>query len=89
MSASLGPTQSELTLVKDEGRYGDNGNASPLCGKQVEIINTDNGKSVVVTIKDDCPTCKNYNSIDLSVAAFKKLDSLDKGQVPIKWRFLS
>ncbi len=92
MSASLGPTQSELTLVKDQHRYGDSGNASPLCGKQVEIISTSTdgtSKSVVVTIKDDCPTCMNWNSIDLSVAAFKKLATLDIGEVTIKWRFLS
>jgi len=82
-------TDYELLAAIDQGRYGNSGNASPLCGKQVEIINIQNGKSVVVPIKDDCPTCKNYNSIDLSVAAFEKLATKDKGEVDIKWRFLS
>ncbi|KAF8421878.1 hypothetical protein L210DRAFT_3423925, partial [Boletus edulis BED1] len=43
-----------------------------LCGRQVQITNTDNGNTVTVTIADDCPTCDNSNSIDLSVAAFQR-----------------
>ena len=89
MSASLRSTQSELTPVKDQDRYGNSGGASPLCGKQVEIINTDNGKSVIVTIADDCPTCLNSNSIDLSTGAFNQIGDESTGQLPIKWRFLS
>ena len=89
MSEFLEPTQSELTPVKDQQRYGNSGNSSPLCGKKVEIINTDNGQSVVVTIADDCPTCNNGNSIDLSTGAFQQLAAFSKGEVPIKWRFVS
>jgi rare lipoprotein A (peptidoglycan hydrolase) len=55
----------------------------------VEIINTNNGQSVVVTIADDCPTCNNGNSIDLSTGAFKQLAAFSEGEVPIKWRFAS
>ena len=78
----------KLTPVKDQDRYGDAGNASPLCGKQVEIIDIANGNSVTVTIADDCPTCDNSNSIDLSKGAFQHLDNLSVGQVAIKWRFI-
>ena len=89
VSPSLKPTQSKLTSVKDERRYGNSGGASPLCGKKVEIINTKNGKSVVVIVADDCPTCTNSNSIDLSTGAFNQIATPEEGQVPIKWRFVS
>lgn len=66
----------------DQSRYGNSGNASPLCGQQVQITNQINGNTVVVTIADDCPTCQNSNSIDLSVAAFQALDDLSVGDLP-------
>lgn len=52
------------------------------CGQQVQITNTQTGKSVVVTVADECPTCDNADSIDLSVAAFQQLASLDQGTFP-------
>lgn len=78
----------DLIAAMDERRYGNSGGASPLCGKKVEITNTDNGKTVVVIVADDCPTCTNSNSIDLSTGAFKQIASFDQGLVPIKWRFV-
>ncbi|TCD64649.1 hypothetical protein EIP91_003809 [Steccherinum ochraceum] len=77
-----------LIAAMDKDRYGYDGNASPLCGKQVEITNTKNGKKVTVTVADDCPTCNNGNSIDLSVGAFTQIATKDDGEVPISWRFL-
>jgi rare lipoprotein A (peptidoglycan hydrolase) len=65
----------------DQDRYGSSGNKSPLCGKKVHIVNKSNGKSVVVTIADDCPTCKNGNSIDLSEGAFKQIATEAQGEV--------
>jgi expansin (peptidoglycan-binding protein) len=78
----------KLTLVKDQARYGDSGGRSPLCGQQVQITNEDNGKSVTVTIADDCPTCANANSIDLSVAAFDALANPVQGVINIRWHFV-
>ncbi|KAF8328892.1 barwin-like endoglucanase, partial [Cantharellus anzutake] len=72
----------------DHHRYGDAGVKSPLCGRRVKIVDTDNGHSVTVTIADDCPTCSNKNSIDLSQGAFQQLAKLDIGQLPIKWMFV-
>jgi expansin (peptidoglycan-binding protein) len=89
VSASSGPTQSELTLVKDSLRYGYSGDVSSLCGKRVEIINLQNYKSVNVTVADDCPTCDNENSIDMSHGAFTVIADPNLGNIPIKWRFLS
>ena len=66
----------------DQALFGTLGPASPLCGDQVQITNLDNGKMVTVTVADDCPTCTNANSIDLSVAAFEALDDLSVGIFP-------
>lgn len=81
-------SDNDLIAAIDEQRYGNSGLKSSLCGKQVEITNPANGKSVVVTIADDCPTCKNGDSIDLSVAAFKKIATEEEGMVKINWHFL-
>jgi expansin (peptidoglycan-binding protein) len=75
-------SDSDFICAIDQARYGDSGNTSPLCGQQVQITNTDNGKTVTVTIADDCPTCDNSNSIDLSVGAFEAIGDLSTGLLP-------
>ncbi|TDL14867.1 hypothetical protein BD410DRAFT_832919 [Rickenella mellea] len=55
---------------------------SVLCGRQVVITNTNNNKKVTVTIQDECPTCDNENSIDLSQGAFEMIANLSEGEVP-------
>jgi rare lipoprotein A (peptidoglycan hydrolase) len=77
-----------LVAAMDSRTYGNTSRKSPLCGKKVEITNTKNHKKVVVTVADACPTCKNKNSIDLSVHAFKTIATETEGEVPITWRFL-
>jgi len=72
----------------DQERYGNSGDKSSLCGKQVQITNPSNNKSVTVTIADDCPTCQNGNSIDLSFAAFLEIATEAEGLVDIVWKFL-
>ncbi|KAN0077080.1 RlpA-like double-psi beta-barrel-containing domain containing protein, partial [Tylopilus felleus] len=61
-----------------------------LCGQQVQITNTVSGQSITVTVADECPTCDNSNSIDLSVGAFSALsgNDLSEGVVDIVWSFL-
>merc|ERR1711939_949017 len=61
---------------------------SPDCGRTVKITNTDNGKTVLAKVADACPTCKNYNSLDLSVGAFEAIGHRDTGVLPIKWHFV-
>lgn len=78
----------DMIAAIDGDRYGDLGARSSLCGKQVSITNTKNGKSVTVTIADACPTCDNSNSIDLSSGAFQQIATLDEGIVPIAWKFV-
>ncbi|THH20685.1 hypothetical protein EW146_g737 [Bondarzewia mesenterica] len=72
----------------DQARYGNSGATSELCGKQVQITNTANQKTVTVTIADDCPTCNNGNSIDLSKGAFLAIAEESTGIVDIAWKFV-
>jgi expansin (peptidoglycan-binding protein) len=81
-------SDSDLIAAMDQTRYGNSGEVSALCGQQVEITNTQNGKTVTVTIADDCPTCENANSIDLSVGAFTQIATEEQGEVPITWKLL-
>ncbi|TFY76322.1 hypothetical protein EWM64_g7691, partial [Hericium alpestre] len=77
----------DLIVAIDQDRYGSSGNSSPLCGKQVKITNTQNKKTVTATVADDCPTCKNSNSIDLSKGTFIEIADFATGMVPIEWEF--
>jgi expansin (peptidoglycan-binding protein) len=65
----------------DQARYGDSGKKSSLCGKKIQVVNTKTNKSVTVTIEDDCPTCRDKNSVDLSSAAFKQIGTVEEGEV--------
>lgn len=80
-------SDNDMIAAIDGDRYGNLSVQSGLCGKRVTLTNTNNGKSVTVTIADACPTCDNSNSIDLSVGAFKQIATLDEGIVPISWSF--
>ena len=68
------------SIVLDSAIYGSGG----YCGQQVQITNLNNGQTVTVTVADECPTCDNAESIDLSVAAFQALDDLSVGTFPSK-----
>jgi len=61
-----------------------------ICGKSVFITNTQTGQSITVVVADECPTCKNANSIDLSHTAFGALtdSNFNEGVAPIKWNFI-
>ena len=63
------------------------GEESNLCGRYVNIQNTDNGKTVTAVIADVCPTCDTGNSLDLSTGAFNQIASESDGEVPISWSF--
>ena len=57
-------------------------------GTYVRVINLENGKSVVVRINDRGPFVKN-RIIDLSYAAAKKIDMIDKGTARVKLQIIS
>lgn len=74
--------------VSSSSYWTDYSQKSPYCGRWVDIVNTDNGKTVSAKIADVCPTCPgNGESIDLSIGAFQALGTLDEGMLNIKWRF--
>jgi rare lipoprotein A len=54
-------------------------------GTQVIVTNINNGKVVMVIINDRAPYVKG-RIIDLTQAAFSKIDSLDKGIAVVKIR---
>ncbi|GAA5913583.1 RlpA-like double-psi beta-barrel domain-containing protein [Sporobolomyces salmoneus] len=76
---------SAYIVALDYRLYGDMGKKSKYCGKSLTITNTDNGKSVVATVADACPTCSTQKSLDLSTAAFGAIGDYDTGILPIKW----
>lgn len=80
-------SDSDFIAAIDQSRYGNPGEVSSLCGQQVVITNTKTQATVTVTIEDDCPTCKNGNSIDLSVGAFTQIGTQEEGEVDIVWHF--
>jgi rare lipoprotein A len=57
-------------------------------GTQVIVTNINNGKTVTVTINDRGPYVKG-RIIDLTQAAFSKIDSLDKGIAVVKIRVVN
>ncbi|KAJ3868911.1 RlpA-like double-psi beta-barrel-protein domain-containing protein-containing protein [Lentinula novae-zelandiae] len=81
-------SDSDFIAAMDQTRYGDSGDVSPLCGKYVKITNILNQKTVTVQVADDCPTCNNENSIDLSQGAFTQIATIDEGEVPITWEYV-
>lgn len=81
-------SDSDFIAAIDQARYGDSGKKSSLCGKKIKVVNTKTNKSVTVTIEDDCPTCSNENSVDLSQAAFNQIGTAEEGEVDIQWAFL-
>ncbi|GAA5933736.1 hypothetical protein JCM10213_008579 [Rhodosporidiobolus nylandii] len=65
------------------------------CGKKIRIIRTsanqqgeNEGRQVVATVTDECPTCENANSLDLSVGAYQALGGTQaEGQFSVSWKF--
>lgn len=55
------------------------------CGRTVSL--TVGSNSITAKVADLCPGC-GANSIDLSVAAFQALGTLDQGRVGVRWGFV-
>ncbi|MDP2455078.1 MULTISPECIES: septal ring lytic transglycosylase RlpA family protein [unclassified Kaistella] len=56
-------------------------------GTEVEIINPENSKKVIVTVNDRGPL-KAGRAFDLSQGAFKKLGSMKDGVLKVKYKIL-
>ncbi|TNY19521.1 RlpA-like double-psi beta-barrel-protein domain-containing protein-containing protein [Rhodotorula diobovata] len=58
------------------------------CGRKRQLTRTDNGKSIVVTVADQCPTCVDSGYVDLSEGAYKELGTEDEGWFDMTWYFV-
>ncbi len=56
-------------------------------GTQVEIINIENSKKIIITVNDRGPL-KSGRAFDLSQGAFKKIGNLNSGVLKVKYRLL-
>ncbi|GAA5879297.1 hypothetical protein JCM16303_003155 [Sporobolomyces ruberrimus] len=78
---------SEKGVALQMARYGTSSNSNPDCGKTVIIKNNANGKTTEAQVWDACPGCANYNSLDLSVAAFDAIGDQATGVLDISWQW--
>ncbi|KAI4245399.1 MAG: hypothetical protein L6R40_002459 [Gallowayella cf. fulva] len=66
-----------------------NPNNNPLCGHKVKVWETSKpSNTVTVALMDTCPGCHGSFDLDLSPAAFNKLDNPDVGRIKISWEFV-
>lgn len=59
--------------------------SSSLCGKTLTITRTSTGKSITVTVADDCPGCRSKYSLDLSTGAYFALGTEAEGIVSLSF----
>ncbi|KAJ7632679.1 barwin-like endoglucanase [Roridomyces roridus] len=57
------------------------------CGRTVEIVDLNNGKTHTATVADECPTCSNEECLDMSQSLFEFFEALSVGEMSIKWKF--
>ncbi|KAI7903369.1 uncharacterized protein BX663DRAFT_508375 [Cokeromyces recurvatus] len=76
----------DFVAALNSEQMGTGGRRNPNCGKEVEITGP-SGKTIQVTIVDECKTCKS-GSLDLSPAAFEEIGEFSHGSIPIKWKFV-
>jgi len=57
-------------------------------GTRVELVNVENGKSVIITVNDRGPL-KAGRAFDISQGAFRRIASLNDGIVKVKYRILN
>ncbi|GJE87161.1 hypothetical protein PsYK624_032440 [Phanerochaete sordida] len=72
---------SDKVVALDSAIY-DNGK---WCGKSITITNLANGKTVQATVADECPTCDDKYSVDMSQGAFDAIGAESTGLLNIMW----
>lgn len=78
---------SDFVIAIDSAMYANGAN----CGRKVQITRTDNGKVGFGVVQDECPTCDNGTSLDLSTGFFNSLGAPSEGIVrsPFVFPFVS
>ncbi|KAF8880754.1 riboflavine-aldehyde-forming enzyme [Infundibulicybe gibba] len=74
-------TGNDLIVALNSAQYGNGGN----CNKNIRV--NYKGKSVTVKVVDKCPGC-GINGIDLSPAAFDRLEKRSVGRIQVDWNFV-
>ncbi|KAJ6547621.1 hypothetical protein B0H19DRAFT_276762 [Mycena capillaripes] len=59
------------------------------CGRTIRLTNLSNGKTADGLVADECPTCRNGQSVDMSVKMFESLAALSVGEFSVKYEFLN
>ncbi|KAG0700443.1 RlpA-like double-psi beta-barrel-protein domain-containing protein-containing protein [Suillus ampliporus] len=77
-------TDSDPVVAISAQIYGSGGN----CNQWIEITNTDNGQTAYGQTRDECESCDS-GSLDMSPSLFEELSTLDTGEIPISWHFMS
>lgn len=77
-------TDSDPIVAISAKIYGSGGN----CNQWIHITNTDNGQSAYGKTRDECESCGS-GSLDMSPGLFEELSTLDTGEIPISWHFMS
>ena len=73
------PSKPVYTAVVNTKQY----NKAMLCGACLQVIG--NIDTLIVRVEDRCPGCR-YGGIDLSRAAFSKVEKLAKGRAIVRWK---
>ncbi|KAK9710212.1 hypothetical protein K7432_008583 [Basidiobolus ranarum] len=84
-----GESSSEFEMIAASSRFeiglktGENTEQAAMCGKCIKVQGPKG--SVIVKIRDICPSCRR-GDIDLTEAAFKKIADPDQGRVKVTWK---
>lgn len=85
-SGELGAALSQIRMNGASGTWMGGG----LCGKQIEVVALDTGRSIVVPVIDACEACNQDDHVDLTLDVWKAL-GVDPcaGKFRQKWRFVN
>jgi hypothetical protein len=59
------------------------------CGRTIQLCDVSNNKCVNGLVADECPTCTNAQSVDMSQGMFTELAALSVGEFKIQWKFVN
>ncbi|HEY2514874.1 MAG TPA: RlpA-like double-psi beta-barrel domain-containing protein, partial [Polyangiaceae bacterium] len=61
-----------------------------LCGRQIEIVAKDTGKSIVIPVIDACEACNQDDHVDLTLGVWNALgENPCNGPFAQEWRFVN
>jgi hypothetical protein len=85
-SGELGAALSQIRMNGPSGVWKGGG----LCGKQIEIVALDSGRSIVVPVVDACEACNADDHVDLTLDVWIAL-GIDPcaGTFRQQWRFVN